>query len=63
MNIETDLDIIAKKSITDVVENERFVNHLKQLNADEIDDAVFELDLKISPQIDCTQCGNCCKKL
>jgi Fe-S-cluster containining protein len=54
---------ISNKSITDVLENKAFVEYLQQLNASEIDDAVYELDLKISPQIDCTQCGNCCKTL
>jgi len=63
MNLETNLNTIAEKSITDVIENEKFITHLKQLNANEIDDAVYELDHKISPQIDCTQCGNCCKTL
>ena len=63
MQLETNLQTIAQKSITDVLLNERFVNHLKQLNEVEIDDAVFELDLLISPQIDCTKCGNCCKTL
>ena len=33
------------------------------MNAAEIDEAVYELELKISPQIDCTNCGNCCKTL
>jgi hypothetical protein len=61
--LETNLTIIAQKSITDVIENKAFVEYLQQLNATEIDDAVYELDLKISPQIDCTQCGSCCKTL
>jgi hypothetical protein len=63
MQPEINLNIIATKSITNVLENQAFVEHLQQLNADEIDDAVYELELKIALQIDCTQCGNCCKTL
>ncbi len=63
MHLEINLKTIAEKSISDVVENERFVAYLKQLNATEIDDAVYELNHTISPQIDCTECGNCCKTL
>ena len=63
MQLETNLQTIAQKSITDVLENERFIHHLKQLNEAEIDAAVYELDIIISPQIDCTKCGNCCKTL
>lgn len=36
---------------------------LKQLNEEELDIAVHELNQEIEPQIDCTQCGNCCKSL
>ena len=52
MKPETNLSTIAQKSITDVLENQAFVEYLQQLNAAEIDDAVYELELKISPQID-----------
>jgi len=63
MNLETNLDVIAAKSITNVKENQAFVHHLQLLNADEIDATVFELELKITHHIDCTECGNCCKTL
>lgn len=63
MQLETNLQTIAQKSITDALQNERFINYLKQLNEAEVDNAVLELDLTISPQIDCTKCGNCCKTL
>ena len=63
MQLETNLNIIAKKSIVDVVANEQFVSYLKLLNEVEVDDAVYKLEQKIAPQIDCTQCGNCCKTL
>ena len=61
--IETNLEEIAIKSIARAQENIDFVEHLQQLNIDELDDTVYELDSLISPQIDCTLCGNCCKTL
>ena len=63
MNIETNLEVIAAKSDENIVENDNFIAHLKQLNTQEIDVAVFELNKIIEPQIDCTTCGNCCKTL
>ena len=63
MNIETNLEVIAAKSVENIVENDNFIAHLKQLNTQEIDAAVFELNKVIEPQIDCTTCGNCCKTL
>ena len=63
MNIETSLEIIAAKSVENIVENDNFIAHLKQLNTQEIDAAIFELNKIIEPQIDCTTCGNCCKTL
>jgi uncharacterized protein len=44
-------------------ENLQFTDLLKQLNEQEVDDAVFALNETISSKIDCTQCGNCCKSL
>lgn len=33
------------------------------MNSQEVDKAVVQLNSIIEPQIDCTQCGNCCKSL
>lgn len=33
------------------------------MNEIEVDTTVFALNQIIEPQIDCTQCGNCCKSL
>lgn len=62
-HIETNLQTIATQSIVDYETNNKFMNYLQQLNTNEIDDAVYELEHTIAPQIDCTQCGNCCKTL
>jgi Fe-S-cluster containining protein len=33
------------------------------MDSESLDQAVQDLSNTISPQIDCTQCGNCCKSL
>lgn len=45
------------------VENENFKRFLFSSNSSEIDSLVSELNNTITPQIDCTTCGNCCKSL
>jgi Fe-S-cluster containining protein len=44
-------------------ENEAFRHFLKRGDSDMIDASVMRLNTIISAQIDCTQCGNCCKSL
>jgi Fe-S-cluster containining protein len=46
-----------------VVENDQFQFYLRQVDSQEIDKAVFQLAEIISPKINCTDCGNCCKSL
>ena len=46
-----------------IAENDEFQGFLRQINSQELDNAVFTLSETISPQIDCTSCGNCCKSL
>jgi uncharacterized protein len=36
---------------------------LRQVDSQELDKAVFDLSETISPKINCTDCGNCCKSL
>jgi hypothetical protein len=57
----TDLTIIAQESITKEEENLLLGEILKNKNSDVVDELVFELNESISSQIDCTQCGNCCR--
>ncbi len=45
------------------VENIFFKKHLRNFSAEKVDELVHLLDKEITPLIDCTQCGNCCKKL
>lgn len=63
MNIITDLKSITKTALRREHENYRFSNFLKEMDDEEVDKKVFQLDKEISPQIDCTQCGNCCRSL
>jgi Fe-S-cluster containining protein len=62
-NIETDLSRIAAFAHLHQEENDRFTAFLKQQENDGIDALVTALDKNISPEIDCTTCGNCCKSL
>lgn len=59
----TSLTEIAKIAIEKTEENIAFQKFLKQQPTDEIDKQVKRLDVAITPNIDCTICGNCCKSL
>ncbi len=63
MYIETNLDTIAKLAIEKEPENEKFRELLRNLNENEVDNEVYTLNDLIAPQINCTDCGNCCKSL
>lgn len=45
------------------VENIHFQDFLRNVDSNSLDKAVFALSETISPQIECTDCGNCCKSL
>ena len=63
MQLYTSISYLEETALTKQAENDRFVQHLKQLNEDELDAEVNRLDALIEPQISCTDCGNCCKSL
>lgn len=58
-----DLDIIKSKAVELEAENLKFQEFLRNLDSLSLDKLVFELSEAISPQIKCTDCGNCCKSL
>jgi len=58
-----DLDFIKNKAIELTAENLKFQDFLRNLDSLSLDKAVFELSEAISPKIECTECGNCCKSL
>jgi Fe-S-cluster containining protein len=63
LQLQTSLIVIAQSAEVKQKENLEFSEQLKQMNGEEVDAAVYLLYQAIAPQIDCTQCGNCCKSL
>jgi hypothetical protein len=63
--IITDLAFIKTKALEREDENIRFRSYLKfhELSSEEIDAIVHDILADVSLQIDCTKCGNCCKKI
>jgi uncharacterized protein len=61
--LQTDLSTIAALAEQREDEHYAFRSFLKMQDETEIDSIVHELNETISPEIDCTQCGNCCKSL
>lgn len=59
----TDLETICKIASEKEDENDRFRIFLKQQDGEQIDLIVHQLNDLVSGEIDCTQCGNCCKSL
>ncbi len=59
----TDLVYLKTFAQSKEQENDRFKDFVRQINGDEVDDLVKELDAMVSPTINCTSCGNCCKSL
>lgn len=57
------LDTIKQVAAEKENENDDFRFFLRQQDSTAIDEKVFRLNNTISPQIDCTSCGNCCKSL
>jgi Fe-S-cluster containining protein len=63
MSLQTNITSIALISKQKKEENAEFKAYLKEKNVKEIDTIVHGLSDKITPQIDCTACGNCCANL
>lgn len=61
--LQTDLASIAEMATARETENEAFKDFLKSKDATAIDKIVHRLNADISPKIDCTTCGNCCRSL
>ena len=58
-----DLEKIKQFAAEREKENDLFRLYLKQQDSKVIDEAVHQLNDTITPQINCTACGNCCKSL
>ena len=63
MNILTSLQNIKTIAAAKENENDSFRVFVKNQDTRLVDKNVQELNDLIAPQIDCTQCGNCCKSL
>lgn len=63
MNINQDLDYLREAAAVKEDENDRFKSYLRTLDAGELDERVHRLNAAVTPQVDCTACGNCCKTL
>ena len=60
MPLETNLSKIKQIAAEREDENFRFRTFLKGKDAEKVDSVVHRLHTKITSQIDCTLCGNCC---
>ncbi len=63
MLLETNPDIIARLAKERESENDAFREYLKQQDSKLVDATVHRLNEQVTPQIDCTQCGACCRQL
>jgi hypothetical protein len=65
MKIITDLNYIEQMGRKKDDENWDFRTYLKQLDiaSEELDAIVHQITAEVSLQIDCTECGNCCKQV
>ncbi len=63
MPLQTDLKEIKEIAAEKEPENDRFRIFLKQQDGAQIDALVHQFNDEVTAQIDCTQCGNCCKSL
>lgn len=59
----TDLEEIKRLGEQNSNKNFKFRSFLKSRDGNRLDEIVHELNEKISKQIDCTRCGNCCNYL
>lgn len=60
---QTDLKLIQEFASAKESENDRFKEFLREKDSEAIDLLLPELDAIVSPSINCTDCGNCCKSL
>jgi uncharacterized protein len=51
--------LLVQKSI----ENIFFKKHLRNISSAVVDQKIYALNEKVSAQVDCMQCANCCKQL
>ncbi|MEJ7768537.1 MAG: YkgJ family cysteine cluster protein [Chitinophagaceae bacterium] len=62
-SLVTDLSILLELAPVNEEANEEFYIYLKSQDDSHLDELVHRLNVEVSAQIDCTQCGNCCRSL
>ncbi len=63
MKLIHNLEKIKQAELDKEEENFHFKAFLRHQNSNTVDSLVHELNDTVTPQIDCTLCGNCCKSL
>jgi len=63
MEIVQDLERLKQAVIDNEEQHLHFRDFLRSRDSDQIDDMVHRLNDEITPQVDCTACGNCCRSL
>jgi Fe-S-cluster containining protein len=63
IDIIIDRTFIAKQAEKNLDENDAFRSYLQKIDGDELDGKVHAINENITPQIDCTVCGACCRQL
>lgn len=61
--MQTDLKFIRKESQDKFDENQYFFNFLKKFAGEIISPHIKDISAKVSSQINCMHCANCCKSL
>ncbi len=63
MDIISDRNFIANQADEKLDENDAFRSYLQKLESHELDKKVHAINEIITPKIDCTTCGACCRHL
>lgn len=63
IKLETNRETIAGLAVSRQDENDAFRIFVKNKDSSEIDKLVFSINTDVEKQIDCTECGACCKNL
>jgi len=61
--LETNRDTIARLAEERESENDAFRAYIKVQDGEQIDELVHRINDEVTPQIDCTRCGACCRQL
>ena len=63
MNLNINLNSIAKTAKLKQQENIKFSAYIKFQNSQALDKTIHQVSEIITPKIDCLECGNCCHNL